>query len=221
MILLKKSSNISSLNIYYAILHNNKQGEPQCFELVKDGTKIRVNNENIKDYINKRIEFLSNKYAVFTNEIKKAFFEIIPKECITQFTSQEIELMLNGRPFLNILDLKKNTEYGGGYSPRNKTIILFWKVLMSKNQNTLSKIIKTLFNLKSYNEGIIDILSKRRFIVRSSKYPIRTKRNSKLQLFPFIEIKNKDFGFKECILEIPKTRDEREMNQIVSYLYNN
>ena len=92
---------------------------------------------------------------------------------------------------------------------------------MSKNQNTLSKIIKTLFNLKSYNEGIIDILSKRRFIIRSSKYPTRTKRHSKLHLFPFIEIKNKDFGFKECILEIPKTKDEREMNQIVSYLYNN
>lgn len=203
-------------------MHNNKQGEQQCFELVKDGTKIRVNNENIKDYINKRIEFLSNKYAVFTNEIKKALFEIIPKECITQFTSQEMESMLNGRPFLDILDLKKNTEYKGEYSPRSKTIILFWKILLTKNQNILSKIIKTLFNLKNYNnEGIIDILAKRRFIIRSSNYPTSTKKLSKFKLFPFIEIKNKDFGFKECTLEIPKTKDEGEMNQIVSYLYNN
>ena len=123
-------------------------------------------------------------------------------------------------------EVEKNEE-------KKQTPLDWENYINSEKVNTDNPIDKTEAFNSSYNSekstpylgpsksAMLDILSKRRFIVRSSKYPIRTKRNSKLQLFPFIEIKNKDFGFKECILEIPKTRDEREMNQIVSYLYNN
>ena len=211
LLILKKSSNISSFNIYYAIVHNNtKTKTKECFELIENGTKIRVTKDNINDYISKRIEFISQKYSLFTNAIKKTLYEIIPKELITQFTANELELVLNGRQYLNLIDLKKNTDYGGKFSPRSKTIQLFWKSLMKRSQYAIGEIVKTLFDLKSTNyRSIIEILSKRRLIIKNSKMK---------KMFPYVDMKCKDFGFKQFILELPNVKDENEMNQVINFL---
>lgn len=41
----------------------------------------------------------------------EGFYEIIPKQLISIFNEQELELLISGLPFIDIDDLKNNTEY--------------------------------------------------------------------------------------------------------------
>ena len=41
----------------------------------------------------------------------EGFYEVIPKELISIFNEQELELLISGLPTIDIDDLKANTEY--------------------------------------------------------------------------------------------------------------
>ena len=81
---------------------------------------------------------------------------------------------------------------------------------MKRSQYEIGEIVKTLFDLKSTNyRSIIEILSKRRLIIKNSKMK---------KMFPYVDMKCKDFGSKQFILELPNVKDENEMNQVINFL---
>lgn len=67
-------------------------------------------------------------------EIRKGLFSVIPKETIELFNSDELELVLNGQPFIDIEEWKEYTEYRSPYSASHKVIKWFWECLQSLNQ---------------------------------------------------------------------------------------
>jgi len=58
-------------------------------------------------------------------------YKVIPEKYISIFTSDELELLLNGQPFIDLLDWKDNTIYSGGYSSSSRviTIIILTKLM--------------------------------------------------------------------------------------------
>ena len=90
----------------------NEFGVTQSRDLKKDGHSIRVTNDNKSEYIRlvcqeKMIGSIRQQVASFL----QGFYEIIPKNLISIFNEQELELLISGLPEIDLEDLKRNTEY--------------------------------------------------------------------------------------------------------------
>ena len=59
-----------------------------------------------------------------------------------QFNSNELELLINGKPFIDITEWRNNTEYRGKYSKSSKVINWFWEALSAYPQESLSKFLQ-------------------------------------------------------------------------------
>ena len=145
---LKKSLNNSkgfekeiyeSLEIYYNIDMKDIYHRTHKLELINGGKEKPL--ENIEDYINQKILFMKGLYEPFVIKIREGIFKIIPKEQIQMFNSDELELILNGKPYIDLNDWKNFTIYKPPYSSNHKVIIWFWDILKSMTQKELSNFL--------------------------------------------------------------------------------
>jgi len=58
------------------------------------------------------------------------------------FEPHELEMMINGVPFIDVDDWEANTIYKGAYSSDHKVIGWFWKILREMSQKDLSKLLQ-------------------------------------------------------------------------------
>jgi E3 ubiquitin-protein ligase HUWE1 len=66
---------------------------------------------------------------------------MVPISILEKFTSDELELLFNGKPFIDIEEWKENTEYGNGCNQFTNTIKWFWEVMSDLNQTQLSNFL--------------------------------------------------------------------------------
>ena len=104
-------------------------GDVQTKELIPNGKNTLVTNEN------KHLFIMKNCKAKLYEEIKtqiesllSGIYELIPKEKLSIFDYREIELMISGLPDVDVIDLKKNTEYSN-YTENSKVIVWFWEIM--------------------------------------------------------------------------------------------
>ena len=128
------------LELLYSIQQNDKNGNIHSFNLIKNGNEIPI--KSIDDYIKKRIEFMISQIEIFCNAIKASLYNIIPKEEVQKLNSDELELIINGKPFIDIEEWKLFTEYKEPYNKNNKVIIWFWEIMNTLNQNQLSNFLQ-------------------------------------------------------------------------------
>ena len=67
------------------------------------------------------------------NAFLEGFYEIIPKQLISIFNEQELELLISGLPNIDIDDLKQNTEYHK-YQNNSLQIQVRTKLQLSQSQ---------------------------------------------------------------------------------------
>jgi hypothetical protein len=80
--------NISELNLHYTYNDN---------ELILGGSNIKIDSNNIYDYIEKVVNFEMNNYKKKINIIKTIIFQFIPKKYILSFNAEQIEKIINKR----------------------------------------------------------------------------------------------------------------------------
>ena len=68
-------------------------------------------------------------------------FFLIKKEVVKKFTSDELELIINGRPFIHVDDWFNNTEYKEPYNKEHKIINRFWDIVYTLEQKELSNLL--------------------------------------------------------------------------------
>ena len=78
--------NISELNLYYT--YNNN-------ELILGGSNIKIDSNNLNDYIEKVVNFEMNKYKKNINIIKTIIFQFIPKKLILSFNAEQLDKIIN------------------------------------------------------------------------------------------------------------------------------
>ena len=138
---LQKLENFSNLELYFAENEKDEKGNVNSINFILDGANIPVTKENISYYFQKKIEYIMNKDRPYINHIKKSIFSYIPETLIKIFTANELELMLNGTPFIDVSDWIENTEYEG-YSPSDEIIINFWDIVRELPQEKLSRLLQ-------------------------------------------------------------------------------
>ena len=138
---LQSLENFSNLELYFAENEKDEKGNVNSVNLILDGANIPVTKENMSYYFQKKIEYIMNKDRPYINHIKKSIFSYIPESLIKIFTANELELMLNGTPFIDVSDWIENTEYEG-YSPSDEIIINFWDIVRELPQEKLSRLLQ-------------------------------------------------------------------------------
>ena len=101
---------------------------------------IQVTNKNLDLYIEKRISFLVNSQIPGIESIKKGIKKVYPIECFSEFSGDQLSLLINGTPFIDLSDWTENTEYKD-YKVTDEVIINFWEILNDLSQDDLSKFL--------------------------------------------------------------------------------
>ena len=130
---------MKELGLFYSIEMKDCNNHLHSFELIPNGRNICV--ENLDDFIEQRINFLIGIYEPFIKEIRNSIFNCISKDIIKSFTSNELELILNGRPYIDLEEWKLYTVYKSPYNQNHKVIKWFWEILEKLSQKQLSNLL--------------------------------------------------------------------------------
>lgn len=121
---------------------DNSMGLGKVIELKENGVNIIVNENNKREYM----ELLCNKKMSYDIEKQmanflKGFYEIIPKELISMFDENELELLISGISKIDVEDLKRNTEYKQ-CTKNTLQVQWFWRAMKSFSQTELAKFMQ-------------------------------------------------------------------------------
>lgn len=104
-------------------------GKKEVIDLKPNGRNIDVTNENKKDFVQLKTEWLISKPV---EEQFKAFMdgfnELIPEDLVQVFDERELELLIGGLTDIDIEDWRKHTDYRG-YQESDQVIQWFWKCI--------------------------------------------------------------------------------------------
>ena len=138
----KMEDKVDTLNIYFSTQYTDPDsGMIITKELKKNGNNILVTKHNLKEYIEKTIGFIKSMQEPAVNQIKQGMFSLIKKDLLKIFTSDELDLIINGTTFIDIEDWRMNSTYKN-YNSTDEVIINFWDIMDNLSQDELSKFLQ-------------------------------------------------------------------------------
>ena len=135
-----KPEELDSMEIYYTYQYENAEGKLIIDELIPDGENIKVTN--IDDYIEKRINYIVKKSQFLVKYIQDGLFKYIPRYILKTINSYELELLICGRPFIDVNEWKQNSMYKGKYSKSSTCVKWFWEEIFKLNQENLRRFLQ-------------------------------------------------------------------------------
>ncbi|KZV69516.1 hypothetical protein PENSPDRAFT_753267 [Peniophora sp. CONT] len=116
-------------------------GVMKIVNLKPDGDKIPVTLENRREFVQ-----LSAQYRLYESikdqleALLGGFYEIIPKDLVTIFNEQELELLISGTPDVDVDEWRAATEYNG-YTSSDPVIVWWWRALKSFTRDERAKLL--------------------------------------------------------------------------------
>ncbi|KAK7057165.1 hypothetical protein R3P38DRAFT_3252330 [Favolaschia claudopus] len=116
-------------------------GVNRIIALKEGGETLPVTQDNKKEFVQ-----LSAQYRLYSSikdqieSLSNGFYEIIPKELITIFNEQELELLISGTPDIDVDEWRAATEYNG-YTSSDPNIVWWWRALKSFNRDERAKVL--------------------------------------------------------------------------------
>lgn len=129
----------SNLGLFFTATSNNDNKE---VELIQNGSKIAVNEENKEQYVQLMINFrLENEIKNQLDAFCEGFYSIVKKKDVLMFNAEELEMLVCGVPKIDIDDMSKNVIIHSPYSLEHPLIKRFFKMLRRWDQATLGKLL--------------------------------------------------------------------------------
>ena len=200
-----------SLGIYYSVDLEDTNKKRHTLDLIDNGSDKPV--KNINDYITKRINLMKGIYEPFIKRIRESLFKLIPKDVIQKFTSDELELLINGRPFLDLEEWQEFTEYKQPYNENHRVIIWFWEILNEYSQKELSNLLMFTTGASRVPFGGFSALESNRGNV--SKFTI--------ECIPYVKGVKNFVKAHTCFnrLDIPNFDNKNELKEALHYVSSN
>ena len=207
----KEQEIYNNLEIYYNLDIKDIYSRIHKFELIRGGAEIPM--KNVDDYINKRILFMKGLYEPFIQKIRESLFKIIPKEIIQMFNSDELELILNGKPNIDLNDWKKFTIYKSPYYSSHKVILWFWEILSNMTQKELSNFLMFCTGTSRVPFGGFSKLESNRGEI--AKFTIENRN--------YIEGKKNFIKAHTCFnrIDLPNYKSKKELKEALKYVSSN
>uniref|UniRef100_A0A8R1IB69 HECT-type E3 ubiquitin transferase n=1 Tax=Caenorhabditis japonica TaxID=281687 RepID=A0A8R1IB69_CAEJA len=124
-------------------------------DLKPNGRKIEVTDANKDEYVKLVCQMkMTGSIRQQLDAFLTGFYEIIPKDLISMFNEQELELLISGLPTVDIDDMAANTDYKG-YQKTSTHIQWFWRALRSFEKEDKAKFLQfvTGTSKRSRNTG--------------------------------------------------------------------
>ncbi|KAI5889571.1 uncharacterized protein SCHCODRAFT_02751097 [Schizophyllum commune H4-8] len=116
-------------------------GVQRIVPLKEGGETLPVTNENKREFVQ-----LSAQYRLYSSiksqieALSEGFYEIIPKDMITIFNEQELELLISGTPDIDVDEWRAATDYVG-YTSSDPNIVWWWRALKSFDRDERAKVL--------------------------------------------------------------------------------
>ena len=131
---------LDSMEIYYTYQYENSEGKLIIDELIPNGENTKVTN--IDDYIEKRINYIIKKSKYLVKYIQDGLFKYIPKYILKSINAYELELLICGKPFIDVNEWKQNSIYKGKFSKSSTCVKWFWEEIFKLNQENLRRFLQ-------------------------------------------------------------------------------
>ncbi|KAL0569802.1 E3 ubiquitin-protein ligase tom1 [Marasmius crinis-equi] len=122
-------------------VEDDEFGVNRIFPLKEGGETLPVTQENKREFVQ-----LSAQYRLYSSikdqieSLLSGFYEVIPKDLITIFNEQELELLISGTPDIDVDEWRAATEYNG-YTSSDPNIVWWWRALKSFNRDERAKVL--------------------------------------------------------------------------------
>jgi len=180
-------------------------------DLIPGGSNELVNNSNRLRYIDRIVRYrLQEQPRLITNAFLKGLGQIISPMWLAMFNQKELQKLVGGdNQEVDILDLRRNTQYGGVYvigddGVEHPTIAMFWKVLKEMKDEDRRKVLK--------------------FVTSTPRAPLLgfSYLNPKFSIRDSSEDASRLPSTSTCVnlLKLPRYADERTMREKLLYAVN-
>ncbi|KAK9454511.1 hypothetical protein V1511DRAFT_517796 [Dipodascopsis uninucleata] len=123
-------------------LEADDYGDKKIIDLIPDGRNIPVTEENKHDFVRLVVEYrLLTSIEEQLDSFLNGFYDIVPKNLISIFNEQELELLISGLPDIDVDDWRNNTVYQN-YSPSSPQIQWFWRAVRSFDAEERAKLLQ-------------------------------------------------------------------------------
>lgn len=116
-------------------------GVNRVIPLKEGGDSIFVTQENKREFVQ-----LSAQYRLYSSikdqieSLSSGFYEVVPKDLVTIFNEQELELLISGTPDIDVDEWRAATDYVG-YTSSDPNIVWWWRALKSFNREERAKVL--------------------------------------------------------------------------------
>lgn len=118
-------------------------GQKSVIELCPNGANIKVTDQNKRDYVDAIARHrMTNAIQPQIHAFLEGFWNVVPRISLALFNDHELELMISGLPDVDVLDLRANCEYHGGYSAASQIILWFWEIAISMDREQRALLLQ-------------------------------------------------------------------------------
>jgi len=120
---------VEEMNLTFTIMDNEYEGGKEV-PLIPNGKDIPVTVENRIEYINRVAHYRMNvQIKQQCDAFLRGLCDVVNRQWIRIFSPHEMQLLISGvTEKINVIDLKRNCHYSGGYHESHPVIIWFWEV---------------------------------------------------------------------------------------------
>uniref|UniRef100_M4C499 HECT-type E3 ubiquitin transferase n=1 Tax=Hyaloperonospora arabidopsidis (strain Emoy2) TaxID=559515 RepID=M4C499_HYAAE len=138
---LRENTGVESLALDFTVNVDQMSDKTQVVDLVPNGSNIPVTEENKMEYIHLRFKWIvATSTSLQLGSLMQGLFSIIPKELISVFDHQELELLICGIPDIDVRDWKANTIYVGQRDER--VIAWFWSIVKEFSNEQKARLLQ-------------------------------------------------------------------------------
>ncbi|XP_061385742.1 ubiquitin-protein ligase E3C isoform X2 [Danaus plexippus] len=134
---------VSDLGLDFTII-SDELGEQRINELKPGGGNIPVTAENRIEYIHLVADYkLNRQIRSQCIAFKRGLTSVVNAEWLRMFSCRELQLLISGAEVpIDLVDLRRHTQYGGGFSDSHPTVQCFWKVLEGFTDHQRRQLLK-------------------------------------------------------------------------------
>ncbi|KAF4524320.1 hypothetical protein B566_EDAN005378 [Ephemera danica] len=117
-------------------------GQVLHHELLENGDKIKVTDENKEEYMRLMTEWrMTRGVEEQTKAFLEGFNEVVPLEWLKYFDERELELMLCGMQEVDVDDWQRNSIYRH-YTRNSKQVLWFWQFVRTTDNEKRARLLQ-------------------------------------------------------------------------------
>jgi ubiquitin-protein ligase E3 C len=134
----------SDLCLTFSIATNDF-GNSNEMDLIPNGANIEVTDNNKHRYIELVAKHhVCDRVKEQSEAFTRGLWDVIDKQWLGIFNEPELQVLISGPSdgLIDILDMKANTQYAGGYHSLDRHVSRFWKVVSSLSKKQQAALLR-------------------------------------------------------------------------------